>query len=61
MMIEEFLANLKEFGERDNEMKVVKLKKVKQESRTMEEFIQEFRRAVRGSGYEERLFVKKFK
>ena len=61
MMIEEFLANLKEFGERDNEMKVVKLKKVKQESRTMEEFIQEFRRAVRGSGYEGRLFVKKFK
>ena len=61
MMIEEFLANLKEFGERDNEMKIVKLKKVKQESRTMEKFIQEFRRAVRGSGYEGRLFVKKFK
>ena len=39
MMIEEFLANLKEFGERDNEMKIVKLKKVKQESRTMEKFI----------------------
>jgi len=28
-MIEEFLANMKEFGKRDNEMKVVKLKKVK--------------------------------
>jgi len=39
-MIEEFLANLKEFGGKDNEiMKVAELKKVKQESRTIEEFI----------------------
>ena len=39
-MIGEFLANLKELEGRDNEIiKVVELKKVKQESRTMEEFI----------------------
>jgi len=40
VMIGEFLANLKELEGRDNEIiKVVELKKVKQESRTMEEFI----------------------
>jgi len=57
-MIEEFLANLKEFGGKDNEiMKVAELKKVKQESRTIEEF----RRTVRDSGYERRLLVEEFK
>ena len=57
-MIEEFLANLKEFGGKDNEiMKVAELKKVKQESRTIEEF----RRIVRDSGYERRLLVEEFK
>jgi len=47
-MIEEFLVDLKkEFGEGDNKtIKVVELKKVEQESRTMKEFVQEFRRIV---------------
>jgi len=37
------------------------LKKLEQEGRTMEEFVQEFKRAARGSGYERRLLVEKFK
>jgi len=39
----------------------VKLKKVEQESRIMEEFVQEFKRAARESGYERRLLIKEFK
>jgi len=58
-----FLADLKkEFGRRDDEKtKVVELKKVEQGSRTMEEFVQEFRRVARGSRYEERPLVEEFK
>jgi len=40
---------------------VVKLKKVEQESRIMEKFVQEFKRAARGSGYERRLLIEDFK
>ena len=52
-MVGKFLLDLKEeFDRRDNEtMKMAKLKKVEQESKTIEEFIQEFRRAVRESRY----------
>jgi len=59
----EFLANIKrEFRRGDNEtMKVVELKKVEQGSKTIEEFIQEFRKAMRGSSYEERPLVEEFK
>ena len=40
----------KKFGERDNKtIKVVKLKRMEQESKMMEEFVQKFRRAARGS------------
>jgi len=51
-----------EFG-RDNDktMKVVELKKVEQESETMEEFMQEFRRVAKESGYEGRSWIEKFK
>ena len=42
-------------------MKVVELKKVEQESKMIEYFVQKFRRAVRESGYEGRLLIKKFK
>jgi len=59
----EFLVDLKrEFGKRDDEtMKVTKLKKIKQGNRTIEEFVQEFRRTVRGSRYKARPLVKEFK
>ena len=60
---EEFLASLrKEFGEGEKEsMKAVELRKLEQGGRTMEEFMQEFKRAARGSGYEGRLLVEEFK
>jgi len=52
----------KKFGEGDEEgVKVAELKRLKQEGRMMKEFVQEFRRAVRESGYEERLVVEEFK
>lgn len=55
VMVKEFLADLKkEFGGEDDEIiKIAELKKIEQENRTMEA-VQEFRRAVRGSGYERR-------
>ena len=42
-------------------MKVAELKKLEQEGKTIEEFVQEFKRAVRGSGYEGRPLVEEFK
>jgi len=46
----------KEFRGIDKELvKVVELKKVEQIGRTIEEFVQEFRKVVRGSGYQRRI------
>ena len=61
--VEEFLTSLKgEFGGGEEEaVKAVKLRKIEQGGRTMEEFVQEFKRAARGSGYEGRPLVEKFK
>jgi len=61
--VEEFLAYIKKkFGEKDKEMvKVTELKRIEQEGKTMEEFVQEFRRAERSSRYKGRLSVKEFK
>ena len=42
-------------------VKVAELKKIEQEGRIMEEFVQEFKRAARGSGYEGRPLVEEFK
>jgi len=60
---EEFLAGLKkDFEEGDEEVvKVAELRRLEQRERMMEEFVQEFRRATRGSRYEERLLVEDFK
>ena len=60
---EEFLISLKkEFGgEEEESVKVAELRKLKQGGRTMEEFVQEFKRAVRGSRYEGRLLIEEFK
>ena len=59
----EFLLKLKkEFGRGDKEsVKVAKLKKIEWEERTIEKFIQEFRKAVWESSYEKRVLVEKFK
>ena len=60
---EEFLTVLKkEFSGGEEELvKVAELRKMKQGGRTMEEFVQEFKRVVRGSGYKGRLLMEKFK
>ena len=59
----EFLVDIKKkFGRRDKKMvKVAELKRLEQEERTMEEFVQEFRRVTRRSGYKERSLVEEFK
>ena len=60
---EEFLTTLKkEFGGGEEEaVKAAELRKLKQGGRTMEEFVQEFKRAARGSGYEGRPLIEEFK
>jgi len=62
-MVEEFLTALKkEFGGgEEKSVKAAELRKLEQGGRTMEEFIQEFKRAARGSGYEERPLIEEFK
>jgi len=60
---EEFLTSLKkEFsGGEEETVKAAKLRRMEQGEKMMEEFVQEFKRAERGSGYEERPLVKEFK
>jgi len=62
-MAEELLTVLKkEFGREEEEaVKATKLRKLEQGGKTMEEFVQEFKWAVRGSGYEGRPLVEEFK
>jgi len=59
----EFLAEIKrEFGGGEEEsVKTAELKKLEQGERTMEEFVQEFERAVRESRYKRRPLVEEFK
>jgi len=58
-----FLMSLrKEFGEgEEKSVKAAELRKLEQGERTMEEFVQEFKRMARGSRYEERLLMEEFK
>ena len=62
-LAEEFLICLrKEFGGGEEEsVKAAELRKLEQGGRMMEEFVQEFKRAARGSGYEGRPLVEEFK
>ena len=59
----EFLMNLKkELGRGEKEaVKAAELRKLEQGEKTIEEFVQEFKRAARESGYEGRLLVEEFK
>jgi len=61
--VEEFFTSLrKEFGGgKEESVKAAELRKLEQGGRTMEEFVQEFKRAVRGSGYEGRPLMEEFK
>jgi len=54
-----FLANIKkEFREKDKEtVKVVELKRLEQGGKIIEEFVEEFRRAARGSRYKGSVMV----
>jgi len=58
-----FLAEIKkEFGGGDEKLvKVAKLKKIEQGGRTMEEFVQDFKRIARGSGYKGHPLIEEFK
>ena len=62
-LVEEFLTTLKkEFGGEEEELvKAAELRKLEQGGKTMEEFVQEFKRAARGSEYEGRPLVEEFK
>jgi len=62
-LVEEFLTSLrKEFrGGEEESVKAAELRKIEQGGRTMEEFVQEFKRTARGSGYEGRPLIEKFK
>ena len=62
-MAGEFLAEIKrEFGEENKKtVKVAKLRRMEQRGKTMEEFVQEFRKAARGSGCEGCLLIEEFK
>jgi len=62
-MVEDFLISLrKEFGGGEEEsVKAAELRKLEQGGKTMEEFVQEFKRAARESGYEGRPLVEEFK
>ena len=59
----EFLAEIRrEFGGGDEKLvKVAELKKIKQGGRTMEVFVQDFKRTARGSSYERRPLIEEFK
>jgi len=62
-IVREFLSDLKEeFSGEDNKiMKAAELKKVEQGNKTMNELVQEFRKVVRGSGYERQPLIEEFK
>ena len=59
----EFLVDIRKESSRGDEesVKIAKLKRLEQRGKTMEKFVQEFRRAVRRSGYEGRLLAEEFK
>ena len=62
-LVEEFLTSLKKKfrGEEEELVKAAELRKLEQGRRMMKEFIQEFKRAARGSGYEGQPLVEEFK
>ena len=60
--IGEFLAEIKkEFGGDEELLKIAELKRIEQGGRTMEKFVQDFKRVARGSKYEECPLIEEFK
>jgi len=62
-LVEEFLTSLrKEFGGgEEKSVKAAELRKLEQGGKSMEEFVQEFKRTARGSKYEGRPLMEEFK
>ena len=62
-IVGEFLVDLrKEFGGRDEEtIKVAELRRLEQEGKIMKEFVQEFKRVAKRSGYKGRSLIEEFK
>jgi len=62
-MVEELFTKIRqEFGEFDEEnRKVDELRVLEQGSKTVDEYVQEFKGAARGSGYKRRALVEEFK
>ena len=61
--VKEFLADIKkELGRGNKEaVKVAELKRIEQENKTMEKFVQEFRKVARESGYKGKSLFEEFK
>ena len=61
--VKEFLADIKkELGRGNKEaVKVAELKRIEQENKTMEKFVQEFRKVARESGYKRKSLFEEFK
>ena len=61
--VEKFFTSLrKKFGGGEKEsVKVAELRRMEQGGKTMEEYMQEFKRTARGSGYEGRSLIEEFK
>ena len=59
----EFLTEIeREFGDEDEELiKVAELKRIEQGSKTIKEFVQEFKRIARGSRYKGYPLIEEFK
>ena len=62
-IVGEFLVDLrKEFGGRDEEtIKVAELRRLEQEGKIIKEFVQEFKRVAKRSGYKGRSLIEEFK
>ena len=53
-IVGEFLADIrKEFGEEEETVKAAELRRLEQDGKTIEDFVQEFRRVARESWYKE--------
>jgi len=58
----EFLADIRKDGEGDKEsVEIAKLKRLEQGGKTMENFVQEFRRAAKESKFKSRPLIEEFK
>ena len=62
-LVEQLFTKIRNnFGETsEEERKIEQLRTIEQGGRTCDEYVQEFKKVARGSGYEERPLIKEFK